>query len=50
MIIVSLRGIEAMHMSRKGQAEFNSTALSTIELINKLLGLASQFKQCLSGK
>jgi IS6 family transposase len=35
----TLKGIETMHMIRKGQAEYNSTALSTVELINKLFGV-----------
>jgi IS6 family transposase len=37
----TLKGIEAMHMIRKGQAECNhSSVLSTVVLINKLFGLA----------
>lgn len=36
----TLKGIEAMHMIRKGQTENNSTALSTVDQINKLFGLA----------
>ncbi|MFD0695274.1 DDE-type integrase/transposase/recombinase [Paenibacillus sp. GCM10027628] len=37
----TLKGIEAMHMIRKGQAEYNhSSVLSTVELINILFGLA----------
>jgi IS6 family transposase len=38
----TLRGIEAMHMIRKGQAECShSTVLSTVELIHVLFGLAT---------
>jgi transposase, IS6 family len=37
----TLKGIEAMHMIRKGQAEYHSTVLSTIELINKLFGIVA---------
>ncbi|WP_371263582.1 DDE-type integrase/transposase/recombinase [Paenibacillus sp. 1_12] len=36
----ALKGIEAMHMVRKGQAECShSSVLSMVELINKLFGL-----------
>jgi transposase-like protein len=35
----TLKGIEAMHMIRKGQVEFNSSALSTIDIFRKLFGL-----------
>ncbi|MCZ8511629.1 IS6 family transposase [Paenibacillus filicis] len=38
----TLKGIECMHMIRKGQAECNhSPVLSTVELINRLFGLAA---------
>jgi IS6 family transposase len=37
----TLKGIEAMHVIRRGQAEYNSTVLSTVELINILFGLAA---------
>jgi len=37
----TLKGIEAMHMIRKGQAEYKSTVLSTVELINRLFGLVA---------
>jgi IS6 family transposase len=36
-----LKGIEAMHIIRKGQAENNSTALSAMEWHNKIFGLAA---------
>jgi IS6 family transposase len=35
----TLKGIEAMHMIRKGQVEFNSSALSTVDIFRKLFGL-----------
>jgi transposase, IS6 family len=37
----TIAGIEAMHMIRKGQVECHSSALSEIELINKLFGLTA---------
>jgi IS6 family transposase len=38
----TISGIEAMHMIRKGQVECNhSSALSVVEFINKLFGLAA---------
>lgn len=35
----TIKGIEAMHMIRKGQIGNNSTALSTVDQIKKLFGL-----------
>uniref|UniRef100_UPI0035E461EE DDE-type integrase/transposase/recombinase n=1 Tax=Paenibacillus alginolyticus TaxID=59839 RepID=UPI0035E461EE len=38
----TIAGIEVMHMIRKGQVECNhSSALSVVELINKLFGLTA---------
>jgi IS6 family transposase len=37
----TLKGIEAMHMIRKGQAENNSSVLSAVEWLNKIFGLAA---------
>ncbi|NOU75752.1 IS6 family transposase [Paenibacillus sp. LMG 31458] len=37
----TLKGIEAMHMIRKGQAVDNSFALSAVEWVNKIFGLAT---------
>lgn len=38
----TLKGIEAMHMIRKGQAVDNSSALSAVEWVNKIFGLEAQ--------
>jgi len=35
----TLKGIEAMHMIRKGQAENNSSVLSAVECLNKIFGI-----------
>jgi len=37
----TLKGIEAMHMIKKGQAEYNSSVLSAVEWLNKLFGIVS---------
>ncbi|WP_420851906.1 IS6 family transposase [Paenibacillus allorhizoplanae] len=37
----TLKGIEAMHMIRKGQAENNSSVLSTVEWLNKIFGIVA---------
>jgi transposase, IS6 family len=37
----TLKGIEAMHMIRKGQAENYSSVLSAVEWLNKLFGLTA---------
>jgi IS6 family transposase len=35
----TLKGIEAMHMIRKGQAENNSSVLSAFKWLNKIFGI-----------
>jgi transposase-like protein len=37
----TLKGIEAMHMIKKGQAENNSSVLSAVEWLNKIFGLVA---------
>jgi IS6 family transposase len=37
----TLKGIEAMHMIRKGQAENNSSVLSAVEWLNKIFGIVA---------
>jgi IS6 family transposase len=37
----TLKGIEAMHMIRKGQAEYNSSVLSAVEWLNKIFGIVA---------
>ena len=37
----TLKGIEAMHMIKKGQAEYSSSVLSAVEWLNKLFGIVS---------
>jgi IS6 family transposase len=36
----TLKGIEAMHIIKKGQAENNSPVLTAVEWLNKIFGLA----------
>jgi IS6 family transposase len=40
----TLKGIEALHMIRKGQAHDNSTVLTALEWLNKIFGLVAQAK------
>ncbi|MBP1964933.1 transposase-like protein [Paenibacillus aceris] len=37
----TLKGIEAMHMIRKGQAENNSSVFSTVEWLNEIFGIVA---------
>jgi IS6 family transposase len=37
----TLKGIEAMHMIRKGQAEYNSSVLSAVEWLNKIFAIVA---------
>jgi IS6 family transposase len=37
----TLKGIEALHMIRKGQADENSTVLTAVEWLNKIFGLVA---------
>ncbi|MNI02828.1 hypothetical protein D3C73_557180 [compost metagenome] len=37
----TLKGIEALHMIRKGQANDNSTVLTAVEWLNKIFGLVA---------
>ncbi|OPH51904.1 hypothetical protein BC351_34395 [Paenibacillus ferrarius] len=37
----TLKGIEALHMIRKGQAENNSSVLSDVEWLNKIFGIVA---------
>jgi IS6 family transposase len=37
----TLKGIEDMHMIRKGQAEYNSSVLSAVEWLNKIFGIVA---------
>jgi IS6 family transposase len=36
----TLKGIEVFHMIRKGQAEDNSSALTSVEWLNEIFGLS----------
>jgi len=37
----TLKGIETMHMIRKGQAEDHSSVLTAVEWLNKIFGLTA---------
>nr|WP_308422996.1 DDE-type integrase/transposase/recombinase [Paenibacillus marchantiophytorum] len=39
----TLKGIEAMHMISKGQANNNSSVLSAVEWLNKIFGIVAKF-------
>ncbi|CAN7759336.1 IS6 family transposase [Paenibacillus sp. LjRoot56] len=39
--VQTLKGIEALHMIRKGQAENNSSVLSAVDWLNKIFGIVA---------